>query len=214
MRSTLILAILSALLIISSCSNPADDKPKAVTTEASPVSTPATAAASPAAPAEKYLITSETSKIKFVASKVTGSHDGSFEKFSGAIDYTGQPETSKVTITIQTDSVKADDPGLTKHLKTPDFFDVARYPQATFTSTEIKPGSNQGASHNVTGTLELHGVTKSITFPATITVTPEAISVDATFSINRKDFAINYAGAADNLIRDEVVLTLQVRATK
>ena len=213
-RSTLALAILFVLLIISSCSsNPADDKPKAVTTEASPVSTPA-AVASPAAPAEKYLITPENSKIKFVASKVTRSHDGAFEKFSGTIDYTGQPETSKVTIIIQTDSVTTDDPGLTKHLKTPDFFDVARYPQATFTSTEIKPGSNQGASHNVTGTLEMHGVTKSITFPATITVTPEAISVDATFSINRKDFGINYAGAADNLIRDEVVLMLQVRATK
>jgi polyisoprenoid-binding protein YceI len=213
-RSTLILAILSALLIISSCSNPASDKPKAVINEATPVSTPANAVASPAAPAEKYLITNENSKLKFVASKITRTHDGSFEKFSGTIEYTGQPETSKVTIIIQTDSVKADDPDLTKHLKTPDFFDVARYPQATFTSTEIKPGSNQGASHSVTGTFELHGVTKSITFPATITVTPEAISVDSTFSINRKDFAINYAGAADNLIRDEVVLTLQVRATK
>jgi len=213
-RATLTLAILSALLIISACTNPATDKPKAVTTEASPISTPATAVASPAAPAEKYLITPENSKIKFVASKVTGSHDGSFTKFSGTIEYTGQPETSKVTIIIQTDSVIADDPGLTKHLKTPDFFDVARYPQATFTSTEIKPGSNQGATHNITGNLELHGVTKSVTFPATITVTPEAISVDSTFSINRKDFGINYAGAADNLIRDEVVLTLQVRATK
>ena len=57
-------------------------------------------------------------------------------------------------------------------------------------------------------------MTKSITFPATITATPEAITVDSTFSINRKDFGINYAGAADNLIRDEVVLTLKIRAVK
>ena len=108
----------------------------------------------------------------------------------------------------------ADDPKLTDHLKTADFFDVAKYPQATFVSTEIKPGGEKGASHTITGNLNLHGATKSITFPATIAVSPDAINVDSTFSINRKDFGINYAGASDNLIRDEVVLKLQVRGVK
>ena len=37
---------------------------------------------------------------------------------------------------------------------------------------------------------------------------------DSTFSINRKNFGINYAGASDNLIRDDVVLTLKVRGAK
>jgi polyisoprenoid-binding protein YceI len=60
----------------------------------------------------------------------------------------------------------------------------------------------------------LHGVTKAVTFPATISVTPEVASVDSTFSINRKDFGINYAGQADNLIRDNVVLKLTIRAAK
>jgi polyisoprenoid-binding protein YceI len=45
-------------------------------------------------------------------------------------------------------------------------------------------------------------------------VSPDLITVDSTFAINRKDFGINYAGAADNLIRDEVVLTLEIRAKK
>jgi polyisoprenoid-binding protein YceI len=57
-------------------------------------------------------------------------------------------------------------------------------------------------------------VTKAVTFPATIAVTPDTATVDSTFSINRKDFGINYAGAANNLIRDEVVLTLEIRAKK
>jgi polyisoprenoid-binding protein YceI len=199
--------ILSALLLVSACANPADDKSKAVTGSAAPVS-------SPAAQGVKYLITPANSKILFVASKVTGSHKGSFEKPSGEIDYAGAPEKSRVSINIETDSVTTDTPDLTKHLKTPDFFDVAKYPQATFVSTEIKPGGDRGASHTVTGNLTLHGVTKSITFPATIGVTADAITVESFFSINRKDFGINYAGAADNLIRDEVVLTLHVRATK
>ena len=206
-RSTLILTILSALLFVCSCGNPATDQPKAVTSQAAPVS-------SPSAQGEKFLITPANSKIEFHASKVTGSHHGGFEKFSGTIDYAGQIETSRVTINIDTTSVTTDTPDLTKHLKTPDFFDVAKYPQATFTSTEIKPGGDKGAAYTVTGNLQLHGVTKSITFPATIAAAPDAITVESTFSINRKDFGINYAGAADNLIRDEVVLILHVRATK
>jgi polyisoprenoid-binding protein YceI len=210
-RATLTLTILSAIFLLGSCSNPASDKPRAVTNEA------ATVAASPTTPAargEKYSINNQNSKIEFDASKVTGSHHGSFEKFSGSIDYTGQVETSTVTINIETNSVQTDDPGLTKHLQTPDFFDVAKYPTATFTSTEIKPSSGANQTHSVTGNLQLHGVTKSITFPAKIAVAPDAITVESTFSINRKDFGINYAGAANNLIRDEVLLALHVRAVK
>lgn len=208
-RSSAILTILFALLLVCSCAtNPATDKPKAVTSEAAPTSS------SQAVQGQKYSITPETSKIQFVGSKVTGSHNGSFAKFSGTIDFNGQPEKSKVTITIDTTSITTDTPDLTKHLKTADFFDVAKYPTATFTSTEIKPGGEKGASHTVTGNLQLHGVTKSITFPATIVVSPDAVTVDSTFAINRKDFGINYAGAADNLIRDDVVLTLHVRGVK
>jgi len=206
-RRCLAMTIFVALLAISACSNPASDAPKAVTGEAG------SATSAPAA-SEKYLITPENSKIEFIGSKVTGSHNGSFKKFSGVIDYAGQPEKSRVSLTIQTASIEADDPKLTEHLKTPDFFDVAKYPQGTFESSEIKPGGEKGATHTVTGNLQLHGVTKSITFPATINASPGLITVEANFAINRKDFGINYAGATDNLIRDEVVLKLNVRATK
>ena len=208
-RSSVILTILSGLLLVCSCANPADDKPKAVTSEAAPVSS-----SSPAAQTEKYVIKPASSGIEFDASKVTGSHHGRFEKFSGVINFGGQPETSRVTITIDTNSVTTDTPDLTKHLKTADFFDVAKYPEASFDSTEIKAGGEKGATHTVTGNLQLHGVTKSITFPANIVVSPELITVDSTFAINRKDFGINFAGASDNLIRDEVVLTLEIRAGK
>jgi polyisoprenoid-binding protein YceI len=207
-RSSRVLTIFLPVLLVCACSNPASDKPRAVTNEAAPV-----AASSPVAQGQKYLITPENSKIEFIGSKVTGSHHGSFKKFSGEIDFNGQPENSRVSITIETNSVETDTPDLTKHLQTPDFFDVAKHPQAKFVSIEIKPGGEKG-THTVTGNLTLHGVTKAITFPATIAVAPDAITVDSTFSINRKDFSINYAGAADNLIRDEVVLTLKIRAVK
>lgn len=199
--------ILSALLLITAC-DPAADKSKAVTGNAAPV-----AATAPTG-SEKYRIAPPASKIDFVGSKVTGSHQGSFEKFSGEIDYAGSPEKSRVSITIEMNSVKTDEPNLTKHLQSPDFFDVAKFPQSNFVSTEIKAGGEKGATHTVIGNLTLHGVTKSVTFPATIGVAPDAITVESSFAINRKDFGINFAGAADNLIRDDVVLNLHVRAVK
>ena len=206
-RASAILTILLTTLLLCSCSNPATNQPRAVTSDAAPTSPASTGG-------EKYRIVPETSKITFVGSKVTGKHDGGFEKFSGTIDYNGKPETSKVTITIDITSVKTDADGLTKHLQTADFFDVAKFPEAKFESTEIKPGGEKGATHTVTGNLTLHGVTKAVTFPANIVVAPDAITVDSTFAINRKDFGINFAGASDNLIRDDVVLTLKVRGVK
>lgn len=208
MRLLPVAVISLGLLLMNACSNPADDKSKAVTREAT--------SATPQSPSQgaKYLITPQNSRVEFVASKVTGSHNGSFKDFSGEIDYAGQAEKSRVTVTIKMASVQTDTDDLTKHLQTPDFFDVAKYPQATFTSTEIKPGGDKGATHTVTGNFQLHGVTKSITFPATIVPNADAITVETTFSINRKDFGINYAGAANNLIRDEVVMSLHIKAER
>ena len=60
----------------------------------------------------------------------------------------------------------------------------------------------------------MHGVTKAITFPATINVSGDAATLESNFSINRKDFGINYPGPRDNLIRDDVVLALHIRANK
>ena len=208
MRKGIAITILSGLIFLAACNDPAADATKARTGEAAQVASPA------AAQGQRYHITPENSKIDFVGSKVTGKHDGSFKDFTGHVDYAGSPENSRVNITIKTDSITTDTPDLTKHLKTADFFDVAKYPEATFVSTVIKAGGEKGATHTVTGNLTLHGVTKAITFPATINVTPDAATVESSFSINRKDFGINYAGAADNLIRDDVVLTLHVRANK
>jgi polyisoprenoid-binding protein YceI len=207
MRLGILVLMLSAFFAVA-CSNPGSDATKAVTGAASNAS-PQVAAAG-----EKYTINGQNSKIEFVGSKVIGSEHGTFKEFSGVIDYAGQPEKSKVSVTINMSSVAADADQLTQHLKTPDFFDVAKFPQSTFTSTEIKPGGDKGASHTITGNFQLHGVTKSISFPATISVAPEAITVESTFRINRKDFGINYAGAADNLIRDDVVMTLHIKAEK
>jgi polyisoprenoid-binding protein YceI len=155
------------------------------------------------------VISPDNSKIEFVAAKVTRSHNGSFKQFNGAIDLVNNSiDQSRVTIDIDTSSVVTDEDALTAHLKTPDFFDVAKFPKATFTSTKIEPNTTAGATHTVTGNFELHGMKKAITFPAFIQVAPDKVTVNAEFAINRKDFGITYPGKTDDLIRDGVVIKL------
>ena len=211
MRSHLtILILLIVAALTYGCANPAADKPKATVANAAPESNSAKPTGT-----ETLVISPENSKVEFVAAKVTRSHQGSFKQFSGKIDLVPNSiPDSRVSIDIDTGSVVADEADLTGHLKTADFFDVAKLPKATFVSTKIEPSNTGGATHTVTGNLELHGVKKSITFPATIHVTPDNAAVDAEFAINRKDFGIVYAGKADDLIRDGVVIKLALKVPR
>jgi polyisoprenoid-binding protein YceI len=203
-----------ALLALASCDDPAKDKAKAITTEATASTAQAASAVGKAAgTAVRYDFDSATSKVEWVGSKVTGKHDGGFKQFKGTVSMVdGAPEKSSVTVDIDTDSLFADQDKLVGHLKTADFFDVAKFPKATFTSTEVKK-NDKPQDYIVTGSLSLHGVTKSISFPATIRTNPSAVDVAAEFAINRKDFGLAYAGKADDLIRDDVVIKLTLHAS-
>ena len=211
MRSQLTLVIIIILAALTfSCADPAANKPKATVANAQPETN-----ASKPATSEKLVISPENSKVEFVAAKVTRSHQGSFKQFAGTIDLVPNSiPDSRVTIDIETKSVVTDEDDLTNHLKTPDFFDAAKFPKATFVSTKIEPGTKASTTHDVTGNFDLHGVKKSITFPATIQVASDSVSVNAEFSINRKDFGIVYAGKADDLIRDGVVIKLTVKVPR
>jgi polyisoprenoid-binding protein YceI len=198
---------------IAACdNNPAKDKPKAELGE--PASKAAPAAAPPAGATATYKFSPQDSKIAFVGSKVTGKHDGGFGSFTGTVALVdNDPLKSTVKVEIDSDSITADNPKLTGHLKSADFFDTAKFPKVRFASTSIRPRSEKG-THDVTGNLELHGVTKTITFPATLRTTPEQVDVDAEFAINRKDFGIVYPGMPDDLIKDDVLIRLTVRSKK
>ncbi|CAN90319.1 MULTISPECIES: YceI family protein [Sorangium] len=208
------IALPAALLLsLAGCEDPTKDKPKATISTAAPAQTQA--AAAPAGPAEALPLDAAASTIGFVGSKVTGKHEGKFEKISGSITLAGgKAAGGKLTVEADASSVKTDAEKLDGHLKSPDFFDVEKYPKATFTSTEIKAGGEKGATHTITGELDLHGVKKTITFPATITEGADAVSGSAEFVINRKDFGIVYPGKQDDLIRDDVLLKLSLKAPR
>jgi polyisoprenoid-binding protein YceI len=230
----LIAALGLAGIPLAGCDNqPTKDKAKAEVSEARPTPPPAgTASTAPAATASTppagtaatataaagastHRFGPADSSIGFVGAKVTGKHEGSFGAFSGGITLVdNDPVKSSVSAEIDTTSLKTDSDRLAKHLRSPDFFDVEKFPKATFTSTAIKAGGDKGATHTVTGNLQLHGVTKSVSFPATITIEGGAVQVKAEFGINRKDFGILYAGKADDLIKDDVLIKLNLKAAK
>jgi polyisoprenoid-binding protein YceI len=196
------------------CEDPSLSKPKAQTSEPSNVSA-ANSAKTLTAAAVSLPITPDNSKIEFTGSKVTGSHEGGFTKFSGTIDLINEkPEDSKVSVDIETASIFANVDAVTNHLKTPDFFDVEKFPRATFTSTKIVPDASAADAYTITGDFDLHGVKKSITFPAIIKVNADEVMVNSEFTINRKDYGIMYAGKADDLIRDGVVIRLEITSPR
>lgn len=199
---TWLLMLAVVALGATGCPDPAADKPDAVVAEPAP------------APAEvsgqTFTITDE-STIGFVGSKVTGSHDGGFNEFDGSITLVnGNPVGSSVNLNIDATSIWADNERLTGHLKSADFFEVETYPEATFESTDIS--ANPDGGYTVTGNLTLHGVTKSISFPASIEVADDAIKANAEFAIKRFDFGIEFKGKADDLIRDDVVVRFDLKA--
>ena len=214
------IGILSLSLFLAACADPATNKPKAQTTASSTTTATSSTANTTGSTTEMkgtvLPISPENSKVEFTGSKVTGKHDGGFKAFTGTIDLVNnKPEESKVSVDIDTNSIFSDDDKLTGHLKSADFFEVEKYPRATFVSTQIVPDTAQGAGgYTVTGDFDLHGQKKSITFPAKITMSDAEVAVDTEFSINRKDFGIVYAGKTDDLIRDDVVIRLNLKSPR
>ena len=107
--------------------------------------------------------------------------------------------------TVQTGIAKLDE-----HLKTADFFDVAKYPKATFTSTKIVKTGEHTA--DITGDLNLHGVTKPVTLAVTLNkqgVSPitnkPTMGFTATTTLNRTEFGIDkYSPSLGNEIKIEI----------
>jgi polyisoprenoid-binding protein YceI len=199
-------AVLAALV---GCSDPAD-KVSAAKVSSNTNQTAASVSAD-SEKARSFVFGPASGKIDFIGSKVTGSHNGGFKKFSGELlllsDKKLAPSGNKVT--IDTTSLWSDNEKLTGHLKSPDFFDVAKFPTSTFVTTDV---SQEGTNSTVTGNLTLHGITKQISFPAAVQVSVDSVKIQANFSINRFDFEMKYPGKADDLIRKDIVLKIDMTA--
>ena len=111
---------------------------------------------------------------------------------------------------------------LQKHLKSADFFEVEKYPTGTFEITQVTAGAAndalmKDATHTVTGNLMLKDQTKSVSFPAKISVSDAEVVTDANFNIDRTQWGINYQSdksVQNKFIEHEVNIKLHVVAKK
>lgn len=191
---------------------------KAPTTVKTATPTPTATAPAPAAPAatpaaqttEVFKITPDSS-IGFVGYNLLGGREGGFSNFSGDIAVQGgKLATAKVNVTIDMSSVFSDSSILTPKLKgDKGFFEVQKYPKSTFKSSKIEK-TDKG--YMVTGDLNLHGIDKTISFPATVTVNGKILTAKADFSINRHDWKIEYAGTGNFAVKAKVLIKLDIKA--
>lgn len=135
---------------------------------------------------------------------------GLFTDFDAKLTFDPKtPASSALEATINLDGIETTVAKLNEHLKTPDFFDTAKFPGASFKSTKITvTGPTTGT---VTGDLTLHGVTKPVTLDVTFNgggvnmAKKYDLGFNATGHVKRSDFGL---GAYVPMVGDDVALTI------
>ncbi len=144
---------------------------------------------------------------------------GTFNDFDVTVE-SAKPDFSDATfeLTAKTASIDTRVEARNNHLKSPDFFDVAKHPELTFKSTSLKKASKD--KYALTGNLTLHGITKPVTLDLTfrgITQNPMSKATTAGFQlqgvIKRSDFNVG-AGFPTSIVSDEVIIKADGEFTK
>ena len=127
----------------------------------------------------------------------------------------------KIEFSIDAASVDTDVADRDTHLKSPDFFDVAKHPRITFVSTRIEPRG--GDRYDVTGTLTLRGVAREVTLPVTFLGSArdpwgnERAGFELETKLDRKDYGMVFNAALDNgglLLGDKVRIVINIQAIR
>jgi polyisoprenoid-binding protein YceI len=139
---------------------------------------------------------------------------GQFGKIEGSLEFdAADPTKSSVAATISTASIDSSIKKLDEKLVSPDYFDAAKFPAATFKSTRVEKGATPDKL-KVTGDLTLHGVTKPVTLDVTVVKVGDhplrkgaAAGFDATATLKRSEFGItNYLPMAADEVKIHVVV--------
>jgi len=175
-------------------------------------------AASPAFAADTFVIDKGHSEVGFQIRHMMTKVRGRFNDFDGKIVVDkAKPEASSVELTIQATSIDTANANRDKDLRSPDFFDVEKYPTITFKSTRITPKGKD--LYDVTGTLTMRGVSKEVTLPVNFLGFMknmrgvEAAGFEAGVTLNRKDYGITWNRAMDAggvLLGDEVTVSVNL----
>jgi len=174
-------------------------------------------AASVRADVETYAIDPVHSSVGFSIRHFFSKVPGSFTKFSGTITADrANLENSTVEATIDIGSVSTANAQRDTHLKTPDFFDVAKFPTMAFKSKAWKKTGDD--TFDVTGDLTIKDVTKEVVLKVHLLgFGPGARGAmlsgwEATTTLNKADFGVNGPAALGKMLGDEVAITIGVEA--
>ena len=167
-----------------------------------------------------YSIDKAHSEVSFQVRHLLTKVRGRFSDFNGTIEFDAEnPERSLVDVEIRAASIDTNERDRDAHLRSADFFDVEKIPVLTFRSTKIRRYSDERFA--VTGDLTIHGVTRSVSFEASLLGTAkdpwgnERIAFEAETTINRKDFGLTWNAALETggfLVGDDVKISLSVQA--
>jgi polyisoprenoid-binding protein YceI len=177
-----------------------------------------------------YTIDPAVSVIQWTGRNITSSHTGSIDILNGLIPVINRRQPGKVSFLIDMDSIKdfdVQDPTwnriLVDHLKSDDFFDVKKFPTASFDSTSFQPieGATGGGAPNyeVRGKLTIKGIAREIVFPALIALQEDGtLAAEAHFDIDRTLWNVNYGSGkffeklGRHLVYDHITLQLKLIA--
>lgn len=172
------------------------------------------------AAAKQYNIDPEHSHVGFAIRHLLSHVRGQFNKFSGTFDFDEANKTGgNLKVVIDVASIDTNNEKRDKHLRSADFFDVAKFPKIKFTSTKVAAAGDK--KYKVQGYLTLHGVTKLVTLDVAYLGTLKdpwgnvKSAFSATTKINRKDFGIEWNETLETgglLLGNDVTIHLEVEA--
>jgi polyisoprenoid-binding protein YceI len=170
-----------------------------------------------------YQIDPAHSSVQFsVRHLMVSNVKGTFSGVAGTVVYDpDKPQQTAIDATVDVDTVNTNDEKRDGHLKSPDFFDVAKYPLMTFKSKSVE---TTGDSHKVTGDLTLHGVTKEVTLTVE-DVSDETkdpwgntrIGANAKGKLKRSDFGLTWNAALETgglMVGDDVKIEFELQFVK
>jgi polyisoprenoid-binding protein YceI len=144
---------------------------------------------------------------------------GEFGTFEGSLEFGDGRAIASGTVSVA--SVDTNEPQRDAHLRSPDLFDVERFPEIGFRSTDIRPLDED--TFEVIGELTLHGITREIALRAEVQGTEidpwgnERVGLEITGQLNRADFDMKFnqaLGSGNMLVSDKVKLSLDISAVR
>lgn len=205
---------ISAVALLATACQQAPDAAKAETAEKQEAA---------AGTGSTFTLDTVASRVGWIGTKPVAAHNGDFKLSGGSFTVENGAVTSGNFVidinSIQDFDLKDENNGkLIGHLKSPDFFDVAKYPTAKFEITSVEALQNDtSGTHKISGNLTLKDSTKNVTFPAKVNLTDTELKATANFNIDRTHWGLRYGNdqsLGDKFIRPEVNLTLNIAAKK